>query len=71
MSVEENFHGEPATVAAVDGYPMKSTAALLNERLGLYLSDEQQRGLAAGLLIGAALAGTVLGWNLTAMIRRG
>lgn len=50
-------------------YPMRSTAALLNERLGLYLSDEQQRGLATGLLVGAALGGAVVAWNVTSMLK--
>jgi hypothetical protein len=50
-------------------YPLKRTAVLLNDRLGLYLSEEQQRGFATGLLIGTALGAAVLAWNLSAMIR--
>jgi hypothetical protein len=43
---------------------------VLNDRLGLYLSDDQRRGLAKGLLVGTALGAAVLAWNLTAMLRR-
>ncbi|MEX2569985.1 MAG: hypothetical protein WD737_01670 [Gemmatimonadota bacterium] len=53
-----------------DDYPLKDTAAALNDRLGLYLSTEQQRGLATGLLVGAALGAALLAWNLTAALRR-
>jgi hypothetical protein len=51
-------------------YPLKSTAAMLNDRLGLYLSDEQQRGFAAGLLIGTAIGAAVLSWSITGMVLR-
>lgn len=51
-------------------YPLKETAGLINDRLGLYLSSDQQRGFAAGLLIGTALGAAVLAWNLTSMMRR-
>jgi hypothetical protein len=50
-------------------YPLKRTAALLNDRLGLYLSEEQQRGFATGLLIGTALGAAVLAWNVSSMVR--
>jgi hypothetical protein len=53
-----------------DGYPLKATTAMLNDRLGLYLSESQQRGFAAGLLIGTAVAGALLAWSLSAMLRR-
>lgn len=51
-------------------YPLKYTASLLNDRLGLYLSEDQQRGFATGLLIGTALGAALLAWNLTATILR-
>lgn len=52
-------------------YPLRDTAAILNDRLGLYLSEEQQRGLATGLLIGVALSGALIAWNVGSSIRRG
>jgi hypothetical protein len=51
-------------------YPLKYTASILNDRLGLYLSEDQQRGFATGLLIGTALGAALLAWNLTATVRR-
>ena len=51
-------------------YPLEATAAYLNEKLGLYLSKEQQRGFATGLLIGTALGAALLAWNLMSAIRR-
>ena len=51
-------------------FPLSGTAALLNDRLGLYLSQAQQKGLATGLLVGAALSGALIGWNLTTAVRR-
>lgn len=52
-------------------YPLRDTAAFLNDRLGLYLSEDQQRGLAAGLLIGTALGAAILAWNIVGLARRG
>ena len=51
-------------------YPLRATTSFLNERLGLYLSAEQQRGFATGLLIGTALGAALLTWNLFGLIRR-
>jgi len=51
-------------------YPLEATASALNDRLGLYLSEEQQRGFAAGLLVGTALGAALLAWNLTGMVRK-
>ena len=51
-------------------YPLKETTSYLNERLGLYLSEEQQRGFATGLLIGTALGAGLLVWNLLTVLRR-
>ncbi len=62
------FGGGNSQSEAAD-YPLMRTASLLNDRLGLYLSDEQQRGLATGLLIGTALGAAVLAWNVSAMVR--
>ncbi|HUE97529.1 MAG TPA: hypothetical protein VMN39_12785 [Longimicrobiaceae bacterium] len=51
-------------------YPLRKTAALLNDRLGLYLSEEQQRGLATGLLVGVALGGALVAWSIASAVRR-
>ena len=51
-------------------YPLKQTAAVLNDRLGLYLSAEQQRGLATGLLVGVALGAALVSWTIGSAIRR-
>ena len=61
---------DDSTSGETNEYPLKHTAALLNDRLGLYLSEDQQRGFATGLLIGTALGAAVLAWNLTATVRR-
>lgn len=53
------------------GYPLEQTAALLNDRLGLYLSAEQQRGLAIALLAGVALGAALVTWALGSAVRRG
>jgi hypothetical protein len=45
-------------------FPLQHTASVINQRLGLYLSAEQQKGLATGLLIGAALGGAILAWSV-------
>ncbi|MEX2583432.1 MAG: hypothetical protein WD766_09160 [Gemmatimonadota bacterium] len=52
-------------------YPLHETAAKLNDRLGLYLSPEQQRGLATGLLVGAALGAAILAWGVVESLREG
>jgi hypothetical protein len=70
MAAPENRAFEPALATESPNYPLKETATLLNDRLGLYLSEEQQRGFASGLLIGTALGAAVLAWNLTSMVRR-
>lgn len=54
-----------------EGYPLKDTTALLNDRLGLYLSEEQKRGFAAGLLIGTAAVGALVTWSIGEAIRKG
>lgn len=61
--------GDAAPEGAND-YPLKRTASLLNDRLGLYLSEDQQRGFATGLLIGTALGAALLASNLTAAVLR-
>jgi hypothetical protein len=50
--------------------PMDGTARALNDRLGLYLSEGQQRGLAAGLLVGTVLASALLAWGIADAVRR-
>ena len=40
----KNEQVAPEAPANTDSYPLKSTAALINDRLGLFLSQEQQRG---------------------------
>lgn len=56
-------------VGGMDHYPLKRTAAMLNEQLGLYLSEEQQRGLAIGLMAGAVLGSAIITASLVAWIR--
>jgi hypothetical protein len=51
-------------------YPLEATAASLNRSLGLYLSRGQQQGLAAGLLVGAALAGAIVAWSIADVLMR-
>lgn len=43
---------------------------MLNDRLGLYLSEDQQRGLATGLLIGTAIGAAIFAWNIAGALRR-
>ena len=62
--------GSESASGEVLAYPLKETVAILNDRLGLYLSEDQRRGLAKGLLIGTSLGAAVLAWNLTTMLRR-
>jgi hypothetical protein len=59
----------PGFAPGQSGYPLQQTAALLNDRLRLYLSPQQQRGLATGLLIGAALGAALLAWSLVGLAR--
>lgn len=65
---ERRIDGAPAD--ATGDYPLRKTAALLNDRLGLYLSEEQQRGLATGLLVGVALGAALLTWSVGSAVRR-
>lgn len=58
------------TTTPAEGYPLKNTAAYLNDTLGLYLSEEQKRGFAAGLLIGTAVAGALVAWSLGGVLRK-
>jgi hypothetical protein len=51
-------------------YRLQETAEALNDRLGLYLSEEQQRGLAAGLLVGAAVGAAIVAWGIAETVRR-
>ncbi len=62
--------GSDAIPEGANDYPLKRTASVLNDRLGLYLSEDQQRGFATGLLIGTALGAALLAWNLTTTILR-
>lgn len=43
--------------------PLEETARTLNRRAGLYLSESQQRGLAAGLFLGAVATFAGLAWS--------
>ena len=56
--------------AGADSYPLKETAALLNDRLGLFLSEDQQRGLATGLLLGVAAGAALIAWNVGSAVRQ-
>lgn len=60
----------PDAAAGADSYPLKATANLINDRLGLYLSEDQQRGLATGLLIGVAVGAAVISWNVGNALRQ-
>jgi hypothetical protein len=51
-------------------FPAESTAETLDQRLGLYLSPSQQRGLAIALLVGAAGFGLLLGSAVGMQLRR-
>ena len=66
----KNEQNSPEPAVSEDSYPLKSTAALINDRLNLFLSQEQQRGLATGLFIGIAVGAAVIAWNVGAAIRR-
>lgn len=52
------------------GLPMAGTAQTLNRRMGLYMSEGQQRGLAVGLFVGTVAASALLAWGVTEGIRR-
>ena len=69
MASSESEFRDPSDGSAGGNYPLRETAAKLNDRLGLFLSEEQQRGLAATLLIGAAIGGALLAWNIGQAIR--
>lgn len=65
-------HGSTGTPADTpDRYALASTAEFLDSTLGLYLSAEQKRGLATGLLIGSAVAGALVAWTIGEMVKRG
>lgn len=69
MAAADQLGGQLSQMATGD-YPLKNTAALLNDRLGLYLSTEQQRGLATGLMVGVALGAAVLAWSMGSSLRK-
>lgn len=69
MAIEEMK--EESRTADVGDYPLRKTASVLNDRLGLYLSPEQQRGLAMGLLVGVAMGAAMVGWSVASAVRRG
>lgn len=50
--------------------PLEDAARALNQRAGLYLSDTQQRGLAAGLFVGAVVGVAALTWTIGLAVRR-
>lgn len=50
--------------------PLEDTARTLNRSAGLYLSDAQQRGLAAGLFVGAIVSAAAVTWTLGVALRR-
>lgn len=59
------------TATPTDDYPLRKTAEMLNERLGLYLSADQQKGLAVGLMVGITLGAALVSWSVGSAIRRG
>jgi hypothetical protein len=71
MAARDNEGRDAPNSGAEDNYPLKKTTSAINERLGLYLSTEQQRGFATGLLIGTAIGAALLVWNLVRLARRG
>lgn len=70
MTDIDNTVASSGETYGADDYPLRDTAAALNDKLGLYLSEEQQRGLAVGLLVGVALGAALLSWSLGSAIRR-
>lgn len=70
MTQQETGEGGAGSQAGGRQYRLQETAEALNERLGLYLSPEQQRGLATGLLVGAALGAAIVAWSIAGSIRR-
>lgn len=50
--------------------PLQETAHTLNRRWGLYLSEPQQRGLAAGIFAGTIAAFAGLAWLTSTAYRR-
>lgn len=50
--------------------PLEDAARSLNRSAGLYLSDAQQRGLAAGLFLGAVVGVAAVTWTLGIALRR-
>lgn len=69
MSVPPNQEGVFPTEE--DRYPLKETAEYLDRKLGLYLSADQKRGFATGLLVGTAFAGALLAWSIGGMVKKG
>ena len=68
--MEPREASKAAITAGAKDYPLVGAASFINRRLRLYLSAEQERGLAAGLLIGAAIGGAVLAWTVGSIVRR-
>ncbi len=63
-------HQEGFVPGQDERYPLKETAEFLDRKLGLYLSAEQKRGFATGLLVGTAFAGALLAWSIGGMIKK-
>ena len=55
---------------AGDEFPLHRTVAAVNEKLGLYLSDTQQKGLAVGILVGVSIGAALVSWSLGNAVRR-
>jgi len=71
MEAAQGLGTEGSPVRGNSEYALQHTAAMLNQQLGLYLSEGQQRGLATGLLVGSALAGAIVAWSvLTGALRQ-
>lgn len=70
MSETDAETPDPIVNPSVDDYPLRRTAEVLNDRLGLYLSEEQQRGLAIGLLVGVTLGAALVSWSVGNALRR-
>ena len=50
-------------------FPLEETARRLNRSSGLYLSESQIRGLAAGMFIGAVAVFAGLAWSASRVYR--